>query len=379
MIIQEILKCTETLNNPFIDDWKKQGKKVMGYYCTYVPEEIIHAAGVLGFRIRGTEAEGTSRADTILSRFNCSFVRATLDLAMEGKYNFLDGLACLNSCDHARRMYDIFKRKILGEVEGFSKEFPLFFISVPHIITDHGYKWLKEEFEIFKSNVEKMFGKSINDNQLHNSIKIFNENRRLLREIHEMRIGQKPKLSGVEALKLNIANTSIPKEIMNDNLKIYIRQLKDKDGISDYRARILVLGSLIDDPGFLKIIEDVGGIVVSDMLCFGVRNFWDLAEESGDPLDNITKRYYEKVSCPRMMDDHDRRFEFLYKQIKAAKVDGVIATRLEFCDLHGCQNMIFEHELEKINIPILSLDRDYFLGDIGRFKTRAEAFVEQIE
>ena len=96
-------------------------------------------------------------------------------------------------------------------------------------------------------------------------------------------------------------------------------------------------------------------------------------------MENITKRYYEKVSCPRMMDDHDRRFEFLTDQIKAAKIDGVIATRIEFCDLHGCQNMLYEHELEKINVPILSLDRDYFLGDVGRFKTRCEAFIEQIE
>jgi len=80
-----------------------------------------------------------------------------------------------------------------------------------------------------------------------------------------------------------------------------------------------------------------------------------------------------------MMDDNDRRFDFLYKQIQAANVDGIIATHIEFCDLHGCQNMIFENELEKINMPILSLDRDYFLGDVGRFKTRAEAFIEQIE
>lgn len=379
MTIEDIYKITETLNNPYIEDWKKQNKNVLGYYCTYIPEEIINAGNILGYRVRGTEATGTSRADTLLSRFNCSFVRATLDLAMEGKYDFLDGLVCMNSCDHARRMYDIVQRKMIGQPDGFNKDFSLYFISVPHIVTDHGYKWLKEEFQIFKSNVEDKFGIKISNEDLNNSIKELNENRRLLKDIHDLRIVEKPKISGVDFLKLNIANTSVPKEVMNSELKTFLTQLKDRDGISDYRARILVLGSLIDDPGFLKIIEDVGGLIVSDMLCFGIRNFWDLTAESGDPLDNITKRYYEKVSCPRMMDDHDRRLEFLLKQIEAAKIDGVIATRLEFCDLHGCQNMLFEHELEKVNVPILSLDRDYFIGDIGRFKTRAEAFVEQIE
>ena len=89
MAIEDIMKSTETLNNKYIEEWKIQNRKVLGYYCTYIPEEIMYAGNFLGFRVRGTEASGTSKADTILSRFNCSLVRATLDLAMEGKFNFL--------------------------------------------------------------------------------------------------------------------------------------------------------------------------------------------------------------------------------------------------------------------------------------------------
>ncbi|MHA1291750.1 MAG: 2-hydroxyacyl-CoA dehydratase subunit D [Promethearchaeota archaeon] len=379
MPFKDFIKTTEMLNNSYIDIWKKENKKVIGYYCTYIPEEIIHAGGLLGFRIRGTGAEGTSRADTILSRFNCSFIRATLDLVMQGNYNFLDGLACMNSCDHARRMYDIFKYKIVGQINGIDKDFPLFFISVPHIITDRGFQWLKEEFEIFKSNIENRFNVKITDEDLKNSIKVLNETRNLLKEIQKQRAKDKPKLNGQDFVKINIANTAVPKEIVNNELKAYLEALKEKDGISDYRARILLVGSIIDDPEFIKIIEAVGGIVVSDMLCFGLRNFWDLTEENGDPMDAITKRYYQKVSCPRMMDDHSRRFKFLQEQIKSANIDGVIGTRIEFCDLNGCECMMYEHELEDLNIPMLSLDRDYFLGDKGRFKTRCEAFIEQIE
>jgi len=379
MTLEDFMKSTKTLSNSYIEEWVKQDKKILGYYCTYIPEETLHAGGILGFRVRGTEAEGTSRADTILSRFNCSYVRATLDLAMEGKYNFLDGLICMNSCDHARRMFDIWKRKIIGQIDGIDKDFPLYFLSVPHIITDRGHNWLKEEFQIFKSNLEKDFKIKITDEDLSNSIKVLNEGRKILREIQKLRALEKPKLSGIDFVKINVANSSIPKEIANQELKSYLAQLKDKDGISDYRARIILTGSLIDDPEFIKIIEDVGGIVVSDMLCFGLRQFWDLTDETGDPFDAITKRYYNKVSCPRMMDDHERRFEFLQEQIKAAKIDGVIGTRIEFCDLNGCECMMYEHELEKINVPMLSLDRDYFLGDKGRFKTRCEAFIEQIE
>ena len=379
MTIENLFKSTETLSNPYIEEWKKQNKKILGYYCTYVPEEIIHAGGLMGYRMRGTEAEGTSRADTILSKFNCSFVRATLDLAMEGKYNFLDGLICMNSCDHARRMFDIWKHKIIGQIDGIDNNFPLYFLSVPHILTDRGFSWLKEEFEFFKSDLEKYFKIKITNEDLNNSIKILNEGRRFLKEIQQLRALEKPKLNGEDFVKINIAYSSIPKEIVNQELKSYLAQLKNKDGISDYRARILLTGSIIDDPEFIKIIEDVGGIVVSDLLCFGLRNFWDLTEETGNPLDAITKKYYYKLSCPRMMDDHDRRYKFLQEQVKESKIDGVIGTRIEFCDLNGCECMMYEHELEKINVPMLSLDRDYFLGDKGRFKTRCEAFIEQIE
>jgi benzoyl-CoA reductase/2-hydroxyglutaryl-CoA dehydratase subunit BcrC/BadD/HgdB len=378
MSIKEMLRVSETLSNSYIEDWKLQRKKVLGYYCTDIPEEILHAGNILGYRMRGTEAEGSGRADTIMNRFNCSFVRATLDLIMQGKYGFLDGLCISNSCDHVRRIYDVYQHRIMGIIDGIKRDYPLFFLSTPHILTDRGYRWLREEYEIFKTSLEDRFKIDINNEDLKKSIKVLNKSRNLLKEIHALRILEQPKITGAEALQINIANTSTPKEIFNQELENYIKVLKDKDGISDYRARLLVTGSIIDDPQVLKIFEDVGGIVASDVACFGTRNFWDLTSEEGDPLDAITNRYYNKISCPRMMDDDDRRFEFLKDRIKEAKIDGVIGIRIEFCDLNGCENMILEHKLKDLGVPFLSVDRDYFMGDINRFQNRIEAFIEQI-
>jgi len=163
MSFEKFIKVNKTLSNSYVEEWKKQGKKIIGYYCSYIPEEILVSGGIFPFRMRATEAEGTSRADTILSRFNCSFVRASLDLAMQGKYNFLDGLVVMNSCDHARRMYDIWKYKIIGKFEGIEENFGLFFISLPHIITERGYNWLLEEFTFFKENLEKTYNIKISE------------------------------------------------------------------------------------------------------------------------------------------------------------------------------------------------------------------------
>jgi len=381
MTIENFLKCSESINNQYIEKAKTENKNVLGYYCTYVPEEILDAGNILGVRMRGIEAKSSAKADVIFSSFNCSFIKANLELILDGKYDFLDGIICLNSCDHARRMYDIFKRTIIGKVNGFKEDFPLFFLSIPHLITERGFNWLRDEYAKFKSDLEFTYQVVISDERLRESIRIFNENRSLLKELHKLRALDKPKLRGSEFIRVINANYSVSKTKANEELKVLIESLKDKDGISNHRARLLITGSVVEKPDLLEIIEseDVGGQVVSDMMCFGTRNFWDLIEEKGDPLTAITKRYYNKVSCPRMMNDHDRRLEFLKDRINEDKIDGIIANTIEFCDLNGCENMLYEHEFKALNIPILHIDTDYFMGDIQRYKTRIEAFIEQIE
>lgn len=368
----EFIQAAKTLKNQYIDDWKKENKKVLGYYCSYVPLELIHAMDMLPFRIRGTTCKDTVLADAVLAKINCSFVKATLNLALQGEYNFLDAMISENSCDHVRRMIDIWQRKV-GE-----KNFPRFFLSIPHVLTEAGLDWLKTEIDLFKEQLEKTFNKKFDEDALANSIQVFNENRRLLREIYNLRIAKEPKVSGSDFIKIIVANSSVPKEICNTELEKVIDILKDREGIKDYRARLMLVGSYVDNPAFMKIFEDVGGLIVTDSLCYGVRSFWDDIEPTQNPLNGLIMSYYHKVSCPRMMDAHPTRLEFVKDQITKAKVDGVILQRIEFCDLHGTDNMLLSHDLEQLGIPTLNIDREYLMSDVARFKTRVEAFIEQI-
>ncbi|MHA1130564.1 MAG: 2-hydroxyacyl-CoA dehydratase subunit D, partial [Candidatus Helarchaeota archaeon] len=335
--------------------------------------ELIHALDLLPFRIRGTTCTNTILADSILSRFNCSFVKATLNLALEEKYNFLDGLVTPNSCDHTRRMIDVWKMK-----EVISKDFPHFFLSIPHIITEEGLAWIKTELKNFKEALEKTFEKKLDEEKLKSTIHVFNDNKRILKEIYQLRIAKEPKITGSEFARLMISNTSVPKEICNSELQKIIAILKERDGLKDFRARLMLVGSYVDNPDFFKIFEDVGGLVVTDALCSSVRAFWDQIKLSSNAIDDIAMRYYQKISCPRMMDQHSTRLEFLKDQISQAKVDGVVLQRIEFCDLHGSDNMLYSHELEDLGIPVLNIDREYLMSDVARFKTRVEAFIEQI-
>ena len=131
---------------------------------------------------------------------------------------------------------------------------------------------------------------------------------------------------------------------------------------------------------FTGLIEDSGALIVTDFLCFGTRTFLDdvhLGFEQ-DALKRIAERVYYRISCPRMMDDHERRLDFMKSEIKKANVDGVILQRINNCDLHGCDNMLFLHELKDLEIPVLNLDREFYQADITRLQTRIEAFLEMI-
>ncbi|MFX0140341.1 MAG: 2-hydroxyacyl-CoA dehydratase subunit D [Candidatus Hodarchaeota archaeon] len=374
------LNISNSIINPYITEWQKNNKKVIGHYCTYIPEELLYAADLLPFRIRATGHKHTDLAEIYMVRFTCSFVRATLDMALRGAYDFLDALFICNSCDHSRRMFELFDLKVFKR-EGFLKHVPRFYVSMPHIITTEGFKWYKTEIEEFKEDIEKNFiNRTITDDDLQLSIEAYNENRKLLRKIHELRILDNPKLKGSEALQLSIANASVPKEIANNELKRIFNVLKDKEGIKTDSKRIMLVGSEVDDIIFTKLIENSGAILVSDFLCFGTRNFLNdvKMEEQSTPLENIVKRVYYRMSCPRMMDDHIRRLKFLKEEIEKAKVDGVILQRINNCDLCGCENMMLLHELKELDIPVLNMDREFYQADTTRLQTRIEAFLEMI-
>ena len=314
-------------------------------------------------------------------RFTCSFVRATLDMALRGIYDFLDGFAVCNSCDHSRRMFELFDLKVFNR-DNFNKKVERFYVALPHIITDEGFEWFKTEIEELKKELEQKFNiPEITPAKLKNSIKIHNENRRLLREIHKLRIQSNPKLTGSEALQINMSNSSVPKEIANENLERIMEILNEREIIDvSNKKRIILVGSVVDNIDFTNLIENSGAFIASDVLCFGTRNFTDDVElkANEDPLESISRRLYYRLSCPRMMDDHERRLKFLKDEIKRAKIEGVLLQRINNCDLHGCDNMLFSHELKELDIPILNIDREFYQADTTRLQTRIEAFLEMI-
>lgn len=373
MTVMEKLSQAIPLANPWIDSWKNEGKNVLGYFCTYIPEEIIYAADILPVRVRARtcSAGDTPMGDAYMTPTTCSFTRCCLELANQNQYDFLDGIVSCNSCDQIRRLYDNIR---------FKAPFPYhYIIGVPGCVSDTTLEWFNHELSKFKENLENNFKVSISDEKLKKAIQVYNKTRELLKEIYELRKHDNPPITGTEMLNIISAGISMPRDQFNDLLSQQLQELKEKEGISDYRARIMIVGSMLDDPEYLKIIEDLGGLVVVDSQCLGTRYFWDLIDENKNPIDAIGERYLSKISCPRMAGKYPKREDFMMKLIKEFNVDGVIFQRIKFCILWWAEIFLLRNKLKEEGIPFLELEREYVLSGAGAMKTRVQAFMEVLE
>jgi benzoyl-CoA reductase/2-hydroxyglutaryl-CoA dehydratase subunit BcrC/BadD/HgdB len=372
--METLIRLSSTNLNSAVKKWKGDGKKIIGYWCSYVPREIIHAAGLFPYRVKGKTCTTTSRADVFLSPIaNCSFARAILELAFENKYGFLDGLVGMNSCDQARRSHELWVR--YGEIP-FDH-----FIVVPHKTEGEEVldRYRKELVNLIE-HLENYFHVNITDEALLKSIKVYNETRSLLKKLYELKKEKTPVIKGSELHAVAVAAVSTPPEQINELLNKLLDEVSEREPITDYKARLMVGGWWGDDSAFLRIVENLGGLIVADNCCFGSRDFWELVKTNGNPLNSIAESYLHRPACSRMVGEFPNRFAYLKTMVDEYNVEGIIYNRLKFCDLWGPEPFMLKLNEKELGIPMSApLEQEYIAGDVGRVKTRCEAFIEQIE
>jgi benzoyl-CoA reductase/2-hydroxyglutaryl-CoA dehydratase subunit BcrC/BadD/HgdB len=253
------------------------------------------------------------------------------------------------------------------------------FITVPHKVNEELVAWYKDEFKEFAENIEKAFEVEITEAKLRQAIDVYNETRHLLRDLYELRKSDSPPISGAETLSVVLAGNSLPKDRYNQMLRELLDELRKRKGIVKYRARLMIAGSGgCDNPDYLGLMEEMGGLVVTDSLCFGSRYFWEPVDAGGDLMLNLARSYLNRPSCPRMVDNVGERGEFVKQMVKDFKVDGVVFQRIRHCDLWGGQLLYTKKDLKEAGIPMLSLEREYMMRDVGQVRTRIQAFLETI-
>lgn len=376
-MISRLKEAAQTLHNGFVRQWKENGGKVVGYSCTFIPEEIIHAGGLLPFRLRGVGTTSMSIGDSYFGAVNCSLPKCILQLAGQGSYAFLDGALITNGCDSMRRLEECW-RKAGEDYKGTLPEYYEYF-PVPHKSVDYSVDFYEEELRSMMKTLEKHFKVNISDKALKKSIKLYNEGRKLLQKFDELKYRKDVPISGDDAMAVLIAAHAMPQEQFIETLGTALEKLEKAPAVSDGKKRLMLMGSASDDMDFIRVIEGAGAIVVADTVCYGSRTYSALVDEKSDPVHALSSHYLTHSICPRMLGGYKTRLDYVMDVIKKAKVDGVILQNVRFCDLHGSENGIFERDLEAAGIPCMRLEREYGpLSETGRISMRIDAFMERI-
>ncbi|MFA5451413.1 MAG: 2-hydroxyacyl-CoA dehydratase family protein, partial [Dehalococcoidales bacterium] len=270
--LEALRKINQTFpNTPEIQEWLSQGKKIFGWLCTYVPEEILHAGGILPIRITGYDREAElDDGNAYLYNNNCSFSRSCLQMGLTNDYQFLDGVVGGSTCDGARRLFDLWREYIGTPFHHV--------ITVPRKYTDSAHRLYLAEIELFKSHLEEYLGLKITDEALKDSIELYNQTRSLLRELYELRKRPNPPISGAQVMQVIDACFRMPKEIFNSHLKKLLQELKSSKVSYQGRARLMLSGSVLANPDFVAAIEQQGGLIVADELCTSTRYWGDMVE-----------------------------------------------------------------------------------------------------
>ena len=350
------------------EGWKRQGKKVFGYFCNYTPEELIYAAGIIPVRIRGS-SENIELADAHLPTFCCSYMRSALEQALKGQYNYLDGAVFPKSCDMTRALYSIWKRDV---------KLPYYYsLPVPGKSTDAAVDFFIEELHLFKEALEKYTNGKISEQSLKQAIKLYNENRALAHELYNLGLRDNPPLSGSEAFAVLRAGLIMPKEEHNAMLRKLLAALSSVKGSTDSKVRLMIAGNTFETIELLQAVEESGGDVVVDDIDIGSRYYSAVVDENAEPLRALAERYLRKVFCPCK---HPAELR-LYHMLELAKeyhVKGVILLTQKYCDTHLYDRPWLESSLKANGVPVLVVDHSDTGWAGGKFKTMAQAFIEMV-
>jgi bcr-type benzoyl-CoA reductase subunit C len=376
--VSNILERFREVNDSFpetalIQEAKASGKKVFGWLCTYVPEELIHAAGALPVRITGYQQESElDDANAYLYIVSCSFSRSCFQMGFRGKYHLLDGIVAGSTCDGARRLFDHWGRYIKTP---FSQ-----ILSVPRKYNESTLELYYQEILDLKKNLENYLETTIAEKDILQSINIYNKSRELLNRLYKLRMKPEPPVTGAETLEILNASFRMPKTIFNKWLEQFLEKLELEDIKHQSKARIMVIGSVMNNPAFIKSVEDQGCLVVTDEICTGIRYFSDLVviEGAESPVKAIARRYLTNFPCARMFPSTER-FERILELIRQYKVDGVLSENIRYCVPYAHDLPLLKDRLKEMNIPVLSLDIEYGTSGSGQVQTRVQAFLEMIQ
>ncbi len=372
-------------NNALIVQAKQEGKVCVAYTCENVPEPLLNLDRCVSIRLSAPNTGSIDIATYYMTNLLCEPSRALLERAIEGGFNFADCVITPDGCTMLNRAVENMEL-----LQAMGKNNPNFFHSYMEIAfknteNDVNLAVLQCTNHVLNPLHEK-YGIDISDAAIRKAVADHNRLCRVIRAISEFRKEEHPRITGYEFHVLCLATYVCPKYLILDKLEETLEEIRTREPEDKpWRARVLLVGSEVDDSGLIKLIEEQGAFVCCDRFCFGSypgRTEIVLNDEE-DALTQVCRHYIQNCQCPRMMsmDKVYGRKQYVAELAKEYKADGVIYQQVKFCDPWAYERTLGSAMLKAdYGYPVLSVDRPYNIASSsGQMRTRVQAFVESIE
>jgi bzd-type benzoyl-CoA reductase N subunit len=362
-------KMAYTVHNApaVLDEIKaRTSRSMIGLFFPVVPEELIYAAGLHPVQIYPHFNELITEADGHLQSYLCSYLRASWDQILKGKYPYLDGAIIPRSCEAVTFLYQTWKRHNPFRF--------IDYLNVPWKRSANTIRFFVKELERVKKKLEAFTGKEISRDSLNKAIELYNSHRALLRKAYDLRKAESPPISGSEAINMVMSGFILDKREHKQLVERFLTEVVQTPTPPKADVRLLVSGGCVIDTRLWEMIESCGGSIVADDVINGSRSFWHVVEEGKDPLESLA-RAYATVPCG-FNTSIGERFEFVSELIAEYKVDGVIFAINKNCEAEEFDYPELDKKVrERFKIPAFLIETDYLIN-MEPLRTRVEAFIE---
>lgn len=375
----------EDANNELVRKAEAEGDLAIGYTCFHAPEVLLNLGNCFSVRLRAPHTNSMELATYYMANNSCEFSRALLERALEGNYSFLHAMAGVDVCEANNRAIENME---IMHMQGEDKE-KFFYcnLDIPYSDDEDCVEHICEQVsrKILKP-VHENYGVDISDAAIRAAVSEHNEVSRIITEIGELRKLDIPPITGYEFAVLVLVSYTCPKRLILPLLQETLEEIRDRkvDPEKNYRVRVAVVGSEIDDPNLIRLIESCGALVVADRFCYGSfpgRQEIALTQQE-DALTQVCRWYLQNTECPRQSALHRVKYrnDHVAQLVREFKADGAIYEQMKFCTYWSYERVIANQIMPRdYGIPILSVDRPYIVGQSGQLRTRVQAFVESLE
>ena len=362
-----------------IQDAKAAGKKVVGTFCVFVPEELTLAAGALQVGLCAGAKAGTEKAETLVPRGTCDLIKSFVGFKLARLCPYTESCDLVvgeTTCDGKKKAYEAFGAHVNMHV-----------MEVPQCKGPCDVDLFRAELARYKDALEALTGNAVTAASLAEATRRVNAKRRALQRLAKLRAADPAPISGRDALLVNqISFYDDP-----DRFTAKVNELCDEmeariargEGVaSKGTPRLLLAGCPMAVPNWKLpyLIESSGAVIVGEESCIGERNPRDLTDETPADLeamlDALAARYM-KIDCA-CFTPNDERLTHIAAMARELKADGVVHYGLLFCQPYAHEAMKVGKAMEAAGVPYLAIETDYGMEDAGQLKTRVEAFVETL-